>query len=92
MADASPIGEFAQHQSGLTAPARKGFAITPHNTNPLAVTPRAIYVGGAGNIVITGLDGADFTLVAVPAGSIIPVMPLAVKATGTTATNLVGLL
>lgn len=92
MADASPIGDFKHHQSGLTAPARKGFAITPHNTTPLAVTPRAIYVGGAGNIVITGLDGVDFTLVAVPVGSIVPVMPSLVKATGTTATNLVGLL
>lgn len=92
MADKSPSGEFAHHQSGLTAPCRKGFAITPHDSNALAVTPRAIYVGGAGNITFTGLDGVDVTLVAVPVGTLLPIMPSLVKATGTTATNLVGLL
>ena len=76
-----------------SAPLGAGFSITPHDSNELASVPRAVYVGGQGTLVIV-LDGdtAAVTLVAVPAGTLLPIRARVVKATGTTATNLVALL
>jgi hypothetical protein len=68
-----------------------GFAITPHDTNPLTKSTRAIYVGGAGNIVLVTSGGDTLTFTAVPVGTILPVEAKIVKATSTTATLLVGL-
>lgn len=91
MPDEALIGEFSNHAPGLTSPARKWAAVTPHDTNVLSPTPRALYVGGAGNIVLTGVDGVDATFSAVPAGTVLPVMPRRVKSTGTTATLLIAM-
>lgn len=82
---------FETHAWPPSAPARNAFAITPHNTNELAFVARGIYVGGAGDIAVTTANGHEVTLVAVPAGSVLPIVVRIVKATGTTATNLVGL-
>lgn len=77
----------------ITPPSwRRAFAITPHNTNPLARVARAIYVGGAGAITCRpfGAD-ADVVFSAAAAGSTIPLLVTHVRATGTTATGLVAL-
>jgi len=67
-------------------------AIVPSDTVDVATRFRAIYVGGAGNISVKGGDGTVVSLVGVPVGSVLNVEVLRVNATGTTATNLVGLL
>lgn len=83
---------FTNYENGVESPARKSFAITPHDSNALAVAPRAIYTGSGGTIVVRLLeDSADVTFSNVPAGTILPIRPDLVKATGTTATGLVGL-
>lgn len=64
-------------------------AITPHDTTVQQYS--MIYVGGAGNVKITGRDGVAVTFTAVPAGQYIPVMTQLVWSTGTTATSLVGI-
>ena len=64
-------------------------AITTSDTNNHNV--KAIYVGGAGNISLVTNDGATVTFTAVPVGTILPVAAQRVRATGTTATNLIGL-
>lgn len=72
---------------------RNAAAITPHDTNASIVgSPRAIYVGGAGNIVLrlTG-DSADVTLAGALAGTILDLEVSHIRATNTTATNLVAL-
>jgi len=74
---------------GLTAPANSFFAITPGAT-ALATVPAAIYVSGAGNLVVRGADGNDATFV-VPAGAIVPIRPRYVLG-ATTATGIVGLI
>ena len=78
--------------SSSTYTARGLVEITPHNTVPLADTARALYVGGAGDINIQPLEGPAITLVGVPAGALLPISVTRVNVTGTTATNLVGLL
>jgi hypothetical protein len=66
-----------------------GAAITPSDST--VVDFNGIYVGGAGNLTVTLLNGTDVTLTAVIVGQIYPLRVTKVKATGTTATNLVGL-
>lgn len=76
--------------------ARSALAITPHDTNALTQVdgdyPRAIYVGGAGNIALRLYgDTADVTLTAVPVGTVLNLRASHVRSTSTTATNLVAL-
>ena len=72
--------------------ARKAFAITPHDTNELALTPKALYIGGAGNLVaILADDSASVTFTGLAAGTILPVRAKIVKSTSTTATLIIGL-
>ena len=79
----------------IDAPARGGFAITKsdatvfdnQNSNP--PPPRAVYVGGAGDLVVRMVDGSIVTLKAVPAGSMLPINIDQVRA-ATTATDVVG--
>lgn len=76
----------------LDQPVRRGFSIVPHDTNALAVIPRGIYVGGAGDVVVTlQSDSSSITFKAVPVGTILPVRAKKVHSTGTTATLLLGL-
>jgi len=81
---------FSSHSKGLEAPADKAEAIAPNDGADLTNTTRGIYVGGAGNIVAT-VGGTDVTFTAVQAGTVLPIRATRIKATGTTATGLVGL-
>jgi hypothetical protein len=67
------------------------FAITPHDTNSLTTHTRALYVGGAGNLVATLVgDTVAVTFTSLQAGY----HPLRVKkvaSTGTTCSAIVGL-
>lgn len=78
--------------SSSTYTARGLVVITPSDTVSLAAPARALYVGGAGNISIQPLEGPAVTLVGVPAGALLPISVTRVNVTGTTATDLVGLL
>jgi hypothetical protein len=75
------------------SPAKNAFAITPHATNEVgAYVPRSIYVGSAGDITMRLVgDVADTVFVGVLAGSVLPVRPLYIRATGTTASSILGL-
>ena len=66
--------------------------ITPNDATDLSPAKiRGIYVGGAGNLAVQGFNDDDtITFVAVPAGTLLPIMVKKVMA-ATTATNLVGL-
>lgn len=86
-----PTDRFDKHAAGLMTPAEDGFAISPHDTNDLARTPRSIFVGGAGSIVLVTAKGTELTFNGLAAGSVLPVRASKVKATGTSATFLVGL-
>jgi hypothetical protein len=76
----------------LTAPATDAVAVVPHDSNPIANVPKALYVGGAGDITMRGVGGSSDTLgKSVPAGSILPFRATIVRATGTTATAILAL-
>jgi len=73
-------------------PSPHGFSITPNDSTALASVTRGIYVGGAGDVTLTlAGDSVAVLLKAVPVGTFLPVCASYVKATGTTATQLVGL-
>jgi hypothetical protein len=72
--------------------AEQAVAVTPSDANDLAITSRAIYVGGAGDLTVVMCgDGSTVTFSAVPVGSVLPIRVTRVKATGTTATLILSL-
>ena len=75
----------------ITSPARHGFAITTSDSTDLVAETRAIYIGSAGDLVAVLASGDEVSFVGLGGGTVLPVRALRVKATGTTATHLVGL-
>lgn len=75
----------------LDSVATRAAAITPSDSVSLTVFPRAIYIGGAGNVSVLTLGGDTVTFSGLAAGSILPVRVQRVNATSTTATNLVAI-
>ncbi len=78
--------KFTSFPSIVDSPALDAFTITPSGTD-LAVIPRALYIGGAGDITVITHAGTTLTLT-VAAG----VLPLVVRrVSAATATAIVGL-
>lgn len=73
-----------------TRPARKGVAITPDNDNDLSDYTRGIYVGGTGDLKVDLVEEGTVTFVGLAAGIIHPIAAKRVYATGTDATNIIG--
>lgn len=80
---------FVSYEANLTSPAERHFAITPSDSVDMAIRPRAIRVGGGGDISVVDIDGTAITY-AVTAGEVVVFRGVRVNLTGTTATNLVG--
>ncbi|ANU07150.1 spike base protein, RCAP_Rcc01079 family [Paraurantiacibacter namhicola] len=73
-------------------PARDCFPVTPADNADLDRLTKAIYVGTGGDIVLRAADAdVDVTFRNVPAGSILDIRVRAVRVSGTTAADLVGL-
>ena len=65
--------------------------MVPHDVNPIAV-PKALFVGGGGDLVLRGVaDAGDVTFKNLAAGSVLPFRAQFVRATGTTASSIVAL-
>lgn len=74
-------------------PGRRLVAITPDDDDELTQPPRALYIGGAGDVAVVAIDdSAPVVFTAVPAGTILPVSVVKVRATGTTASDIVAIL
>ena len=83
---------FATTSPGLSGPAGHAFAVTPNDGADLPVVTRGLYVGTGGDLslVLKG-DAAPASFVGVAAGSVLPLRVVRVRATGTTASDIVGL-
>lgn len=74
----------------VTSAAMSVQAVTPSDTAALPAGCKGLWIGGAGNVVVTMWDGTTATFSAVPAGTSLPVSPKLVKA-ATTATLIIAL-
>ena len=70
-------------------PSESAKAVTKSDSTVIE-PPRALYIGGAGSVVVTFDAGNDVTFVGVVAGTILPIRPVKVK-DATTATYIVAL-
>lgn len=89
--DSLDIAYVSSGGADLTQPAEHVEVVAPSDTVDLPNPTRGLYVGGAGNIVVTTVGGEFVTFSGVGAGTTLPVRVRRVWFTNTTATNLLGL-
>lgn len=73
----------------LLSPASDGAAVVPDDNTDLATASKRLWVGAAGNVTLITVRGTTLTYTAVPAGTYLMVRATRVKATGTSANNIV---
>lgn len=84
--------KYAQFGNSLISPASSSFAIVPHDSEEQPSITKAIYVGTGGDVSLRLADDAsDRVFRNVADGSILDLRVRFVRATGTTAADLVGL-
>ena len=72
--------------------ARRLVAIAPHDTNDLAYVTKAVYIGTGGTVSIIAADDTAAVSLTVQDGAVLPIRAKRIRATGTTATGIVGML
>lgn len=79
--------------SASAIPAQGAAAVTPSDVADLTVKPcRALYIGVGGDVTLDTADAdASILFKNVGSGAVLPVAAARVRATGTTATNIVAL-
>jgi hypothetical protein len=86
---AAAVDPYPGTVASPAGPHNHAAAVTPSDANDLANVASAVYVGGAGALVVITAGGETVTFAAVPAGTTIPLRVARVKATGTAATSIV---
>lgn len=76
---------FAHFSRGLESPAAQHALLVASNSADLAVRPRVVYCAAAGTAVLRDQAGRDLSY-ALEAGQILPLSPVRLLATGTSAT------
>jgi hypothetical protein len=84
------MDKFAAYSSGLDSPASDVFPITPDDDTDLAVATRAIRADVGGNVVLVAMAGPERTC-RFADGETRAIRATRIKATGTTATGLEGM-
>lgn len=82
---------FAQRADSVADPARRCWLITPHATNEVDPLPKAIRANEAGTIALRAVDSAADVTMTVAAGEVLQIRAQYIRATGTTVTNIHGL-
>lgn len=80
---------IGQPGSAMVGPVTGAAAVTPADGSDLDRTARALWVGVAGDVVVVLQDGSEVTLKGVQ--GLLPAVVKRVKATDTTATDIVAL-
>ena len=84
--------QFSNSADQVSAPATRAVAVVPHDANPLTDIPKALYVGSGGDIAMRGVNGtADQLWKNVAGGTVLPFRAQFVRATGTTAADMLAL-
>lgn len=86
------MGFRFDNESG--SPATDASVVSPNDSTDLTTYARMLYIGGAGSLKVTTVDGSTFTFPAITAGSLIPLRVRRVWLTpdsGTIATGIVAL-
>ena len=73
-------------------PSPDGFVVTPSDSTPFPTMVRRLFVGGNGNITLITAAGTTLTFSNVQVGAILQIQCSQVKATGTTATLIIGMI
>ncbi len=83
---------FAGVSDAPYAPATRAGAVTPDDINPLTDIPKGLYVGTGGTIVMRGINGtSDQSWKNVPSGAVLPFRVQYVRATGTSAADILAI-
>lgn len=82
---------YQDYNGGLEGPATHAFTISPNDGADLVETTRAIYVGAPGSLTLVLQSGAEVAFANVTAATVLPVRATRVKASGTTASSMVGM-
>jgi hypothetical protein len=83
---------FRQAMDSPMTPAENCFTITPSDSAELPCATKAIYIGEGGDVALIPVRGKKaVTFRNLPSGAILDVRVRAIRATGTTARELVGL-
>jgi hypothetical protein len=84
--------QFSTRADQVSAPATRAVAVVPHDSDALGDIPKALFVGTGGNIAMRGVNGSsDQSWKNVPSGSVLPFRAQYVRATGTTAADILAL-
>lgn len=84
--------KYARTTSSLIAPAGSSFAINPDDSASLPVISKALYIGTGGDLTVQlAHDSSDRLFKNVSSGAILDLRASHVRATGTTAADIVGL-
>lgn len=84
--------QFSNNADQVSAPATRAIAVTPHDSNALSDIPKALFIGTGGNVTMRGVNGsADQLWKNVASGTVLPFRAQYVRATGTTAADLLAL-
>ena len=82
---------FSRFSDSPTAPARRMFAIAPHDTAEVDPLPKAIRADSDGTVALRAADSDTDVTVTMAAGEILPVRARHIRAAGTTVTAIHGL-
>lgn len=85
------VTKFDKNKTYLSDPAISAFDITPSDDADLEKTTRGLYVGVSGDVKVDMSDGETVTFVGLSAGVAHPICAKKIYDTGTSATDIIGL-
>lgn len=83
--------KFQKQVNTLDSILTDGFVITPSDTTEFTQPTRVLYIGNTGDITVVMISGTTLSFTNVTSGQILPFRVSKVMATGTTATNIIGM-
>jgi len=77
--------------SGVGEPASNAEDVTPDDGSDLATVSRALYIGMSGNLTVVMAGEQTVMFAGVPSGTFMPIRVKRVKASGTSASQIINL-